>query len=722
MATFSKIIPLEQQCFITLKPHDKKPVQNDWPNNGQTFDAAHVPGHNVGILLGKASGFLDVDLDCKEAVALAAAILPKPNAIFGRGAPDSLHYLYRGNSFGPRRAFTSTNPNKAMLVELRGDGSQTMVPPSIHPNGEELTLIETNQEQNDISYEELLKHVSLLAAASELMQHWVKGQRHTLALGFSGLCLKQGVDANLVMKIIQWICRATGDPEVDDRFNAIRTSVNQPAQKNAGFTKLKEALGETVAKSISERVCLYTGKQSSAEIVPHMQSFNDIIELGQFVDRANVTEAKMGQAFSQWLSGKALYVIETKRWMIWNGRYWEVDLCNKMHNLAFDYVQVVKSTLNEQNSIHGARDLSSFESLNRLQNIITFASSRLSVSSSKFDVDPMVLATATDWVNLETGVAHPPDANILVSKATEVSYFKNAECPTFLTFVDDIFEGNMELIRFVQNAIGYSLTGSTREQCLFIMIGDGANGKSTFINVINKLLGTYGTTAAAQTLIANGGNSIGDDLVDLVGARLISVSETEEGQSLAEAKIKQMTGGDTLKGRPLYGNYVEFTIQGKLWLATNSLPQINNSDHGIWRRITAIPFNRTFSASEQDKGLTGKLLAELPGILNWAIAGCLDWQENGLQAPTIVQDQVAEYRSSMDSISEFLQEECAISSEHSCTATQLYAAYRTWCVSIGKRAKTKTAFKRAIGGIQDVYQKRLSSGLYWMGIQPFFVG
>ena len=156
--------------------------------------------------------------------------------------------------------------------------------------------------------------------------------------------------------------------------------------------------------------------------------------------------------------------------------------------------------------------------------------------------------------------------------------------------------------------------------------------------MINKLLGTYGTTAAAQTLIANGGNSIGDDLVDLVGARLISVSETEEGQSLAEAKIKQMTGGDTLKGRPLYGNYVEFTIQGKLWLATNSLPQINNSDHGIWRRITAIPFNRTFSASEQDKGLTGKLLAELPGILNWAIAGCLDWQENGLQAPTIVQD------------------------------------------------------------------------------------
>jgi hypothetical protein len=169
-----------------------------------------------------------------------------------------------------------------------------------------------------------------------------------------------------------------------------------------------------------------------------------------------------------------------------------------------------------------------------------------------------------------------------------------------MKFLDDIFECDHELIGFVQRAIGYSLTGSTSEQCLFIMIGDGANGKSTFINVINKLLGLYGSTAASQTLIANGGNSIGDDLVDLIGARLITVSETEEGQSLAEAKIKQMTGGDRLKGRPLYGTHIQFNIIGKLWLATNSLPQINNTDHGIWRRIKAIPFNRTFSAEEQD--------------------------------------------------------------------------------------------------------------------------
>ena len=141
-----------------------------------------------------------------------------------------------------------------------------------------------------------------------------------------------------------------------------------------------------------------------------------------------------------------------------------------------------------------------------------------------------------------------PNPKKLVSKALAVKHDQQATCPTFLQFLNDVFENDQDLIRFVQRAIGYSLTGSTSEQCLFIMIGDGANGKSTFINVINKLLGLYGTTAASQTLIANGGNSIGDDLVDLIGARLITVSETEEGQSLAEAKIKQMTGGDRLKG------------------------------------------------------------------------------------------------------------------------------------------------------------------------------
>ena len=282
----------------------------------------------------------------------------------------------------------------------------------------------------------------------------------------------------------------------------------------------------------------------------------------------------------------------------------------------------------------------------------------------------------------------------------------------------DIFESDQDLISYVQRAIGYSLTGSTSEQCLFILIGDGANGKSTFVNVISKLLGDYSKAAASQTLIANGSTSVGDDLVDLVGARLIPVSETEEGEGLAEAKIKQMTGGDVLKGRPLYGKYIQFSINGKILLATNSLPSINNTDHGIWRRIQAIPFNRTFTSEQQDKDLGSKLNEELPGILNWAIKGCLDWQQQGLDQPQIVLEQVSAYKTEMDSIAQFVEQECDIDPDSRYFASKLYEAYRHYCQAIGRKPQSTNAFKKALDKLTGVYQTRTASGMQWHGIRP----
>ncbi|XXK35836.1 phage/plasmid primase, P4 family [Rhodobacteraceae bacterium nBUS_22] len=485
-----------------------------------------------------------------------------------------------------------------------------------------------------------------------------------------------------------------------------------------GYKGLVECLGHSAAKRIADRIAAYSEKPRHFEIVNSKNEGGNIINFGQFSDKANVTEAKMGSALAQWLIGRAVYVFEKKQWMIWNGCYWEADQRSIITKLAYQFVTEAKEALFDRGKFSDLSNLSQFESLNRLENIAKFASTDCSVSATEFDTDPLLLASSSSWIDLGSGSSIAPNPKKLVSKALAVKHDEQATCPTFLQFLNDVFENDQDLIRFVQRAIGYSLTGSTSEQCLFIMIGDGANGKSTFINLINKLLGLYGTTAASQTLIANGGNSIGDDLVDLIGARLITVSETEEGQSLAEAKIKQMTGGDRLKGRPLYGSHIQFNIIGKLWLATNSLPQINNTDHGIWRRIKAIPFNRTFSAEEQDKNLSDKLLQELPGILNWAIQGCLDWQNNGLQTPDVVEAQVAEYRIAMDSISQFIQDECEVDKDHSCAASKFFQAYRDWCSGAGRKPQSQTAFKRALEKITGVYQHRSSNGLQWHGIQP----
>ena len=707
----------DQDAYLELHSNSKRPVGNDWPNEGQSAGTVLSRGNNIGLILGVTSGLLDVDLDCCEAKSLADIILPLPIAVFDRGTTDSGHYLYKATTTGPRKSFTSTN--KSTLVELRGDGSQTMIPPSVHPNGVQLAFTSFNEEVNPVDYGDLLKAVNLLAACSEIAQHWQEGCRHGLALSFSGFARKHDLEPNFIMQVVQRICQIANDPEVEDRLNTVRSTFARPLETVIGFSGLLESLGEATAKRIADRFTAHSGKTiQGIDLITTQPKIDGVVNYGQFSDKANVTEAKMGTAFAEWLDGKAVYVFEKKQWMIWNGSYWEADQRSLITRLAYQFVTEAKAALVDFGKYSDLSNLSQFESLNKLENITKFATTDRSVSASDFDTDPFLLAASDMWIDLKTGKAIAPAPSKLVSKALSVNYDQAADCPNFLRFLDDIFECDHELIGFVQRAIGYSLTGSTSEQCLFIMIGDGANGKSTFINLINKLLGLYGSTAASQTLIANGGNSIGDDLVDLVGARLITVSETEEGQSLAEAKIKQMTGGDRLKGRPLYGTHIQFNIIGKLWLATNSLPQINNTDHGIWRRIKAIPFNRTFSAEEQDKTLGDKLIQELPGILNWAIEGCLSWQANELQTPQVVEDQVAEYKSAMDSISQFLRDECEQDSNHICAASKFYQAYRDWCGSAGRKPQSQTAFKRALEKLNGVYQQRSSSGLQWHGIQP----
>ena len=705
-----------QDAYLALYPQSKKPLDVNWPDEGKSREQALATKGNLGLLLGSKSDVMDVDLDCREAKGLAELLLQKPFAQFDRGTSDSGHYLFRASSFGPTQRFSCSGP-KSTLVELRGDGSQTMIPPSIHPDGNRVDFTDFDQAAPEVEYDDLLKSVSFLAACSEVAQLWVSGRRHELALSFSGLCLKQGVDPQLLVNIIQRICKITGDLEAQDRMNCVKTSVGKPHDELRGYNGLVNCIGKAAADRIAKHVETYCGRGDvSLSVIKKVES--EIINFGRFTDGTNVTEAKLGETFGQWLNSRAVYVFQSKQWMIWNGSYWQFDECAFMNKLAFQFISEAKQALFDTSNHSAAGNLSAFESLNRLENLCKLASTDRAVSLSSFDTDPMLLAASNQWVNLESGLAYDPDPSVLVSKVIATDYCVKSTCPSFEAFMHDIFENDQDLISYVQRVTGYCLTGSTSEQCLFILIGDGANGKSTFVNVINKLLGSYSKAASSQTLVAKGSSSIGDDLVDLVGARLISVSETETGEALAEAKIKQMTGGDVLKGRPLYGSWLEFSIIGKILLATNSLPQINNTDHGIWRRIQAIPFNRTFTTEDQDKDLSSKLNKELPGILNWAIKGNLDWQEQGLNPPQIVLEQVRDYKTEMDSITQFVEHECSLELETKYPASKLYEAYRHYCQSIGHKPQSTNTFKKTLDKLTNVYQSRTSSGMQWSGIKP----
>jgi putative DNA primase/helicase len=216
--------------------------------------------------------------------------------------------------------------------------------------------------------------------------------------------------------------------------------------------------------------------------------------------------------------------------------------------------------------------------------------------------------------------------------------------------------------------------------------------------------------------MANTRAGVGDDLMHLIGARFINVSETDRNQALAEAKIKRITGGDPITARALYGTYGTFKLDGKIWLMTNNLPTIQSRDHGIFRRLRVIPFNKKFAPEDQDKTLPNKLEVELSGILNWAIEGCLQWQTEGLNPPQIILDQLDEYQQDMDSVGKYLDDNLVLQPDGKLKSSDLFTNYKEWCQSTGYTAEDDRGFKNALLRIDGVSHKKRRDGRYYEGL------
>jgi putative DNA primase/helicase len=248
----------------------------------------------------------------------------------------------------------------------------------------------------------------------------------------------------------------------------------------------------------------------------------------------------------------------------------------------------------------------------------------------------------------------------------------------------------------VQRAVGYALTASTTAQCLFFLHGGGANGKSTLLTLLGLLLGDYARHAAPELLTYKKSDRHPTELADLFGARLVTSVEVDEGKRLAETLVKQMTGGDRMKARFMHADFFQWLPTHKLFLAANHQPQIRGTDYAIWRRIHLIPFTVTIPEGERDEELPAKLEAELSGILNWAIAGCLDWQRNGLGVPQAVKDATNTYRAEQDILGDFLAEKCMKDPQATVLSQTLYAVYAVWCEAGKETALNKNAFGRAL--------------------------
>ncbi len=339
----------------------------------------------------------------------------------------------------------------------------------------------------------------------------------------------------------------------------------------------------------------------------------------------------------------------------------------------------------------------------------------VSVKPDQLDSDPWLLNCWNGTIELRTGTFREHRREDLITKVVPVSYDPNAQCPQWNKFLADIMGGSTELISFLQRAIGYSLTGDTSEQVMFILHGVGRNGKSTFVECIHQLLGDYAMRTPTETLMAREHEGIPNDVARLQRVRFAHASEGDDGKRLSEAKIKDMTGGDTISARFMRAEWFDFQPEFKIWFCTNHKPVVRGTDEGIWRRLKLIPFKVIISAEAQDKALPLKLRNELPGILNWAVQGCLEWAKHGLGDPDEVREAVSSYRAEMDTFGDFLAECCTVSASLSVTATTLYNAYTAWAKQTGESTLTQKVFGSELGG-RGYSKGRNNRGIVYSGL------
>lgn len=387
-------------------------------------------------------------------------------------------------------------------------------------------------------------------------------------------------------------------------------------------------------------------------------------------------------------------------WLLWDGKRWKLDDDGGIYRLAAGATDKICALATESNiNDEDRRKLFNFAIALRkkrgLDNVIALAATEANIAvgdPSRFDSNRWLLNVENGTIDLRTGILRPHDRTDLITKLIPLRFDSTSPCDRWLSALNEIFDQDQEIVNFVQRATGYSLTGVTTEHAFLVLYGTGKNGKSTLLALIGEVLGEYAMTAAPETFVNRQPGAPTNDLARLRGARFVAAMETSEGRALAESFVKTVTGGDRITVRRLYCEHFEFWPTFKLWLGTNHKPVIKGGDDGIWRRVRLIPFERRFDGERADPNLREKLETELPGILAWAVRGCLEWQKHGLPMPQAVADATASYRSEMDTLRSFIEERCTIDSHARALAGALYREYRLWAEAAGEKPLSQRWF------------------------------
>lgn len=634
---------------IPIRRNDKRPLINwqEFQNRKPTDEElrswwAKWPDANLAIVTGEASGVDVIDTDIGHDDNWPPAGCELPGACVVRTPSGGFH-----NYVTHIPGVKNSTSKLAEHVDVRGDGGYVLVPPSATAVGaHELVQggFETARECEapDWLREALLDTANAGRATAGKTPEATpagpvirRGHRHTELCRLAGTMRRRGM----------------GEPEI------------LAALRETNRTRCELPLDDEEVARIARDI----GRKDPGAPPPYPD-----------------TDAGNAECFADLNRERLRFDHRRGDWLVWRGHWWDKDVDGEVVRLA---KECVRRRLEDATRIEDDRDREhavswamKSESRSRLEALLSLARNEhpLADAGDKWDANPMLIGVENGVVDLRTGELRAGRQEDRITRHMPVAYDSKATCPLWKKFLGRVMNGDPVMVRHLQRLAGMWLTGDISEQILVILFGEGNNGKNVFVDTMMGLMGDYATTAPPGLLTVQKHEQHPTEIADLMGRRLVVASETEEGARLRLQLVKRLTGDQRLKGRFMRQDFFEFRRTHKLVLVTNNRPVIRESTVAAWRRVHLIPFEVVIPAAERDEHLTDKLEAEWPGILNWAIAGCLEWQKHGLQTPKKVLAATEEYKQEQDVLADFIDAECIEGVEYTVPRVVLWARYKEW--------------------------------------------
>jgi putative DNA primase/helicase len=660
------------------------------------------PDANIGIVTGAESGIIVLDVDPRHGGDKSLAELQSEHAMLPE-TPESNtggggnHLIFNH----PRFVLRNSAGKLGAGLDIRGDGGYIVAPPSLHQSGKR--------------YEWLNNGVPLASMPEWMLRLLTETPKPTAKQ-------KQKPESNPYDSV-------AGERITDGKRNSALASLAgkmrrfgmEEAEMLAALLVANEnrcdpPLSENEVRGIAASITRYE---------PQENYLSGIENAGKALAtsiQASLSDAGNAECMTALYGNKFRYDHTRKKWLVWDGIKWSLDGTGLARKHAVKVVRARQQAAMDVENFDIRRRLAQWglasENITRVNAMLQMSEvlEPFSTTIEQYDSNDFLATTQNGTLDLRDGSFRESLPEDYLTKQLGATYNPNATCTRWEQFLDEIFNGDRELIEYIQRAVGYSLTGNTSEQVIFLCYGNGANGKSVFLDMLSQVLGDYAGTASFETFDAGRRNEASNDLAALKGKRIVTVIETEEDRRLAEAKVKAVTGQDAISCRFLYGEYFTYVPQFKIWMALNHLPIIRGVDRGIWRRIRVIPFMQSFEG-RADKGLIMKLRNELPGILNWALEGLRKWQETGLgELPKAMKAATEEYRRDNDSIGQWIDERTRPNPLGMVRAKLGYQDYSIWAEERGERPFSQKNWSKTL--VEKGYKKdRNRDGFNYFGLE-----